>query len=75
VLDVRQGPLDLLRYVLDMLGKIAMGGAWRLQAIVATPVPMAGGGVMTVEAQDFFIADLDADGRTATAFSLDLQKA
>jgi hypothetical protein len=34
---------------------------------------MAGGGVMTVEAQDFFIADLNADGGTATAFPLDLQ--
>jgi hypothetical protein len=30
---------------------------------------------MTVEAQDFFIADLDADGRTATAFTPDRQHA
>jgi hypothetical protein len=36
---------------------------------------MAGWGVMAVEPQDFFIADLDADGGTATAFPLDLQKA
>ena len=30
---------------------------------------------MTVEPQDFFIADLDADGGTAAAFPLDLQQA
>jgi hypothetical protein len=55
-----------------MLGKIAMGRARCLQAIVATSMPMAGGGIMTVEPQDFFIADLDANRRTTTAFSLDL---
>src|SRR4051812_44650508 len=58
-----------------MLGKIAMGGAWRLQTIVATPMPMASRGVMTVEPQDLFIADLDTDGGAATAFSLNPQKA
>jgi len=65
----------LIRHALDMLGKIAMGRTRRFQAIVATSMPMAGGGVMTVEPQDFFIADLDANGGTATAFPLDLQKA
>jgi hypothetical protein len=30
---------------------------------------------MTVEPQDFFIADLDANGGTAAALPLDLQKA
>jgi hypothetical protein len=33
---------------------------------------MASGGVMTVEPQDLFIADLDTDGGAATAFPLDL---
>jgi hypothetical protein len=36
---------------------------------------MAGGGIMAVEPQDFFVTDLDANGGTATAFPLDLQKA
>ena len=54
-----------------MLGKIAMGRARRLQAIVATPMPMAGRGVMTVKPQDFFITDLDANGGTTTALPLD----
>ena len=42
---------------------------------LAASMPMSGRSVMTVEAQDFFIADLDTDGGTTTAFPLDLQKA
>lgn len=56
--------------MLDVRGKIAVGRARRLQAIVATSMPVAGGGVMTVKPQDFFIADLNANGGTATAFPL-----
>jgi hypothetical protein len=72
---MRQGPLDLSRHVLDVLGKITMGGTRRLQAIVATSMPMAGRSIMTVEAQDFLVSNFDTDGGTATAFPLDLQQA
>ncbi len=72
--DLGEGPFHLVRNAFQSIGKFHVRLAGRAQPVVAALMPMTGG-VMAVEAYDFLITNIDADGRSAAALAADVQAA